>query len=125
MMYFRDNDWKYVVHPYRKIGIENLSYWNQHITKSKLALVLPCYYEQLALADSCSVEKFALSITTFREVYTRLIQREFERIEGHIHEESYKGRITKVDTSHNIVFELQLSAFQENLKKFRNTPIYL
>ena len=37
----RENDWKYIIHPYRQIGIENLSFWNQHITKTKLTGKLP------------------------------------------------------------------------------------
>jgi hypothetical protein len=47
MIYERDRDWKFVIHPYRQIGLPNLSFWNQHITKTKLIYGLPAIYDQI------------------------------------------------------------------------------
>lgn len=60
MIYERDRDWKYIVHPYHRTGISNLSFWNQHITKSKLIYGLPAIYDQIQPSDKMVVklEKF-------------------------------------------------------------------
>merc|ERR1711962_543992 len=59
----RENDWKYIIHPYRQIGIENLSFWNQHITKTKLTGNLPAYYNDIKVDDTV-VSELASSIRT-------------------------------------------------------------
>lgn len=60
MIYERDRDWKYIVHPYHRTGISNLSFWNQHITKSKLIYGLPAIYDQIQPSDEMvmKLEKF-------------------------------------------------------------------
>ena len=56
MIYERDRDWKYIVHPYHRTGISNLSFWNQHITKSKLIYGLPAIYDQIQPSDKMVVK---------------------------------------------------------------------
>ena len=41
MIYERDNDYKYVVSPYERTGMANVSYWHQHITKTAVSYHMP------------------------------------------------------------------------------------
>ena len=41
MIYERDNDYKYVVSPYERTGMANISYWHQHITKTAVSYDMP------------------------------------------------------------------------------------
>ena len=100
-----------------------MSYWNQHVTKSKLAFGLPEYYNCMKLPSSVSIEHFALSINNFRFVYEKMMKRELKKIEGHKNEIDYQGRIKKVKLA--LKFEkLLLSHHLNDYYFLRNTPIY-
>ena len=46
-LYERERDFKYVIHPFRKSALPNMSFWNQHITKTRLVRGRPAVYNQI------------------------------------------------------------------------------
>jgi len=48
-LYERDRDFKYVIHPFRKSALPNMSFWNQHITKTRLIKGRPAIYNQICV----------------------------------------------------------------------------
>jgi len=80
MIYERDRDWKYIVHPYRQIGIQNLSFWNQHITKSKLIYGLPSLYNQI-VPNEADVANLTHVIKGILAMYENGIKKANARVE--------------------------------------------